>query len=59
MKKHFLLALMTLLPFMGAWAGNVGTFAELKDALAAGGEVTLTADMAKRLLLLMVSKSRL
>ena len=45
MKKHFLLALMTLLPFMGAWAGNVGTFAELKDALAAGGEVTLTADI--------------
>ena len=43
MKKHFLLALLTMLPFLGAWAGDVGTFAELKEALAAGGDVKLTA----------------
>ena len=55
MKKHFLLALMTLLPFMGAWAeGNVAkigsteyeTFEAAFAAAEDGDVITLLADCA-------------
>ncbi len=45
MRKLFLIPLMTLLSCVMAFAGNVGTLQELKDALAAGGEITLTANI--------------
>lgn len=45
MRKLFLIPLMSLLTCVMAFAGNVGTLQELKDALAAGGEITLTADI--------------
>lgn len=42
MRKFFLIPLMTLCTCVMAFAGNVGTLQELKDALAVGGEITLT-----------------
>ncbi|MBO5553445.1 MAG: hypothetical protein J5937_04515 [Paludibacteraceae bacterium] len=45
MKKIFLIPLMALCTCVMAFAGNVGTLQELKDALAAGGNITLTANI--------------
>ena len=45
MKKIFLIPLMALMCSVMAWATNVGTLQELKDALAAGGNITLTANI--------------
>lgn len=36
---------MTLMCSVMAWAGNVGNLSELQNALLAGGEITLTADI--------------
>lgn len=46
MRKFFLIPLMTLVCSVMAFAGNVGTLQELKDALAAGGEITLTDNIS-------------
>lgn len=45
MKKFFLIPLMTLVCSVMAWATNVGNLSELQNALLAGGEITLTADI--------------
>ena len=46
MKKLFLIPLMTLVCSVMAWATDVASKAELQDALNAGGDITLTADIA-------------
>ena len=45
MKRFFLIPLMAFFSCVMAFATNVGTLQELKDALAAGGEITLTDDI--------------
>ena len=45
MRKFFLIPLMTLCTCVMAFAGNVSNLAELQAALAAGGDITLTADI--------------
>ena len=42
MRKFFLIPLLTLVCSVMAWATNVATLPELQDALAAGGNITLT-----------------
>lgn len=46
MKKFFLIPLLALFSCVMASAVNVATLQELKDALAAGGEITLTANIS-------------
>ncbi len=46
MKKFFLIPLMVMLCTVMAWATDVANKTELQNALTAGGNITLTADIA-------------
>ena len=57
MKRFFLIPLMAFFSCVMAFATNVGTLQELKDALAVGGEITLTANISTGNAALDVNKS--
>ena len=56
MKKLFLVPLMALMTCVSGYAEEVSTLESLQSALAAGGEITLTADIDADLTQLTVEK---